>query len=219
MDITRFEGLAEKFAGIDYMALIIEHGALIYDILIGFIFLIVIFSFGKRGLIKSTTPVACIVLALATGISAANSFTEPITDRVYARMVAKVSEQISQALGSAGGSNLQEIISNGLPDSVSEAVGISTRAAVSHTVHIIILVAVTVVSFIIYHLLAKVLEGAADLPLIRIFDFLGGMILGLAFCILFFYIIVHVFRRSGIDLFDNISDGTIMIKWFTDVKL
>ncbi len=219
MDITKFESIAEKFADIDFMSLIIEHGALIYDILIGFIFLIIIIGFGKRGLIRTAAPIACIILALGTAISAANTYTEAVTDRVYARILGKVSAEVQQALSSMGGSyNMPDIIKNGLPDQVSETLGITTRAALSHTVHFAIIGVVAVVAYIVFRLISKLLEGAADLPLIRLFDFLGGLVLGAAFCIIVFYLIVRLSAHFGHDIFEKLSDGTIMLKWFTGVK-
>ena len=219
LDMGKFEQFAEKFSGIDFMKLIIEHGALIYDILIGFIFLIIVIGFAKRGLIRTIAPVSCVILALGTGIAAANSFTEQVTDRVYAGMVEKVASQLQQAMQASGLSySMQEVIKGALPDSVTEAAGIATRTAVAQTVHFVILGVVAVLSFILYWVLSKLLEGAADLPIIRVLDFLGGLVLGVAFCILFFYLIVRVSKHYGFDLFEQLSDGTIMLKWFTGVK-
>ncbi len=218
MDLGRFEGIAEKFAGIDFMSLLIEHGALIYDILIGFIFLIIIIGFAKKGLISTAAPIACVVLALGCGISMANTYTEQITDRVYAKMLGKVSEQLAPLLSQSGSYDMQEIISNGLPDQITEAVGLTTRTALSHTVHFAILGIVTVLAYIVFRLISKLLEGAADLPVIRFFDFLGGMVFGIAFCIVVFYLIVRISAHFGHDIFQRLSDGTIMLKWFTGVK-
>lgn len=210
------------------------------DAIVVIIFLLFMVLKGKRGLYSSAMSVFVIVVSLALGIFVSSCLTQPIFKIVYPKIEASVSAKYEEELQAMidekitpskafsdeydrliESLGLSEKVSGGSANIVSMTKEIVLERTAKTTYAFIKLVLFglfTALGMFALTIIKNFFGVIADWPVIGWVNTWGGMALGFLECYVIFFLIIRGADLIGIEFFNNISQGTVIMDFINGHK-
>ena len=217
-----------------------ENGAFFIDAIVVIIFLLFMVVKGKRGLYSSAMSVFVIVISLSLGIFISNSLAQPVFKLVFPQVEQKLEEKYDREMAALENDELTpaKSLSNQynklmksfhLDGMVSEdSIDITAKAkeavleqAANMTYKLIKfgLFAISVaIGLFVMTIIKNFFGTIAKWPVIGWVNTWGGMALGFLECYVLFFLLIKGADFLGIEFFNNISDGTVIMNFINGHK-
>lgn len=221
-------------------AVINGNAPIMIDIIVAVIFLLFISISGKRGLYSCAMSVFVIVLALAIGIFLSGILTEPAFKYVYPKVENSITQKYDKEMeaiekdkdtpASVFSDNFNHLLDTlGLDDMIQEGsdritaktkeVVLQAAAATTYKlVKLVLFGLCTAIGLFVMTIIKNFFGNVADWPIISWVNTLGGMLIGFLECYIIFFLLIKGADLIGIQFFNDISEGTILMDFINSHK-
>ena len=103
-----------------------------------------------------------------------------------------------------------------IKEKLAEVAMLRAKLICKKAVHVALLIVCTLLAWLILTILKKIFAGLADWSVIGWANKLGGFIVGTCEALLILIILSRVFDIAGIELLNDLSDGTYVLNWITN---
>jgi len=215
--------------------------ALIVDILVLCFILLFAFLGGKKGLYNTFMPLVVIVLAIAIGMAGSRALTPVAHNLFYQQIEDDAVEKFDNTIAAAAAgvttpkqafmNQWNKLVSGvGMSEAVikeqitepklvaqaREELKAKTERTFNLFVSWILFGMCTAIGFFFLTLLKNLVGEISDWPVIKWVDGLGGFAIGAITGFIVFFVIVKACGIFKIDFFTGYSEGTTLLKLFTD---
>ena len=207
--------------------MLMEHSALIADIVIAVVLVLAVVQGAHKGLVKSLAGVVIVAGALIGASFAANAFVEPVAEWlgpvIEENIMEKLNTQETADVRSLletlhfSGENLQKMVDEVL--TTVKDTGMDMISAVSDSVaHSVAYAGVYLAAFLallaVLWLLMKPVQLVVKLPVLRTVNTVGGGALGLVWGALLVFLIVWLLQRFDVLLTPDMVEKSKLLHFF-----
>ena len=207
--------------------MLMEHSALIADIVIAVVLVLAVVQGARKGLVKSLAGVVIVAGALIGASFAANAFVEPVAEWlgpvIEENIMEKLNTQETADVRSLletlhfSGENLQKMVDEVL--TTVKDTGMDMLSAVSDSVaHSVAYAGVYLAAFlallVVLWLLMKPVQLVVKLPVLRTVNTVGGGALGLVWGALLVFLIVWLLQRFNVLLTPDMVEKSKLLHFF-----